>query len=195
MSTAPWTVVEERLWTRRTVCPGWGGMRTSPLLLRIATGMVSLSSSYLWTLSKPTMRAMMLFFEHLLFDPPHLWETPSSEVDAAAALEAHWHFLKGWSPRMRLERWSAVRQGPIGFDLFKRQLGWLSRFHSAVLHDGDRRLPFRRRDGDRRPPSWGSVTIPIPRVVHRRAPTGAGGYGGHHSRSQGFLSFGSATSG
>ena len=43
----------------------------------------------------------------------------------------------------------------MGFDLFKRQLGWLSRFHSLVLHAGNHTH---------------IATIPVPRAVAHHHP-------------------------
>ena len=101
------------------------------VLVRVARGAGGTTG---WrTPSAGTLRALLLFVDHLLHDPPALWSPGTT-----ATAEERWRFLRGLGARAWLERWRGVLlaagRRPIGFALFKRQLRWLSLLHGAILH-------------------------------------------------------------
>lgn len=102
------------------------------LLCRIGERMAGV----LHSVSKSHLQSILVLFDHVLHDPPGLWP-----ADCTERLEERWRFLAGLSPRQWLERYGATfREGRrIGFDLFKRQVRYLSQFHARVLHPDTRR--------------------------------------------------------
>lgn len=114
------------------------------LLTRIGEHM----SHCLMSLSKQHLQSILVLFDHLLHDPPRLW----NEAEGGT-LEDHWRRLRELSPRDWLQRYAQGFQSEparrIGFDLFKRQVRYLSLFYSRVLHPDSR------------------LTIPLP-SHHRR---------------------------
>lgn len=99
------------------------------------------------------MQGVLNLFDHMLHDPPGLW--PPDSVDGAAD---RWRYLASLTPLQWLRRYETVyaeRGVPIGFDLFKRHIRYLSQFHGRVLHPDTRRY------------------IPVPGSALRRSKTAA----------------------
>ena len=103
------------------------------LLCRIGEAMAACLNS----VSKAHMQAVLNLFDHLLHDPPGLWP-PDSADDA----DVRWAFLRGMRPTDWLRRYGSIMslaERRVGFDLFKRHVRYLSRFHGRVLHPDTRR--------------------------------------------------------
>lgn len=129
-------------------CLPWRVRRLPPggpeyaLLTRVGERM----SGCLASVSKGHLQSILVLFDHLLHDPPRLWP-----VGCQDSLEERWRFLQGLSAREWLYRYGALfqRRRPdddqddhedrrIGFDLFKRQVRYISQFHGQ-LHPNDHR--------------------------------------------------------
>ena len=87
------------------------------------------------SVSKAHLQSILVLFDHMLHDPPGLWEEGS-----ALGVDERWETLRSLSARAWLERYSASFHGTrvIGFELFKRQVRYLSQFYGRVLHPDTR---------------------------------------------------------
>jgi hypothetical protein len=121
---------------------------------RLSGCLASVSKNHLQSIlvlfDQGTTASLVPGFDHVLHDPPSIWP-------AEGGLEERWEFLHTLSPRDWLERYAATfvaadanHPRRIGFDLFKRQVRYLSQFHSRVLHPDTKRcipMPARHRAG------------------------------------------------
>lgn len=146
-------------------CLPWRVRRLGPLraeymvLARIGESM----AHCLQSVSKHHLQEILVFFDHVLHDPPALWRKGDNGGEEPPTTESCWRFLRGLSPKDWLRRYAGTlgTDRRIGFDLLQRQVRYLSRFYGTVLHPESKRY------------------IPIP-ACHRLVRRGGGGSASTH---------------